>query len=144
MMVFWNKKLVPIDMPQFFKDFSKVRLWIYGEHNRSCCKVCPQALFNRSCYKAFPQALFNRSCYKVCPQALFNRSCYKVCPQALFSTLVNSEICCLMIIWDKVFKGGLSKVLKAAFHKIYLVHSWTLCLILVVGRYLRVFFKVFI
>ena len=131
MMVFWNKKLVPIDMPQFFKDFSKVRLWIYGEHNRSCCKVCPQALFNRSCYK-------------VCPQALFNRSCYKVCPQALFSTLVNSEICCLMIIWDKVFKGGLSKVLKAAFHKIYLVHSWTLCLILVVGRYLRVFFKVFI
>ena len=130
-MIFWNEELVPIDMPQFFKDFWKVRLWIYGEHNRSCCKVCPQALFNRSCYK-------------VCPQALFNRSCYKVCPQALFSTLVNSEICCLMIIWDKVFKGGLSKVLKAAFHKIYLVHSWTLCLILVVGRYLRVFFKVFI
>ena len=116
-MIFWNEKLVPIDMPQFFKDFWKVRLWIYGEHNRSCCKVCPQALFNRSCYKAFPQALFNRSCYKVCPQALF-------------STLVNSEICCLMIIWDKVFKSGLSKFLKAVFHKIYLVHSWILCLIL--------------
>ena len=25
MMIFWNEKLVPIDMPQFFKDFWKVR-----------------------------------------------------------------------------------------------------------------------
>ena len=42
------------------------------------------------------------------------------------------------MMWDKVFKSGLSKLcgrqvwnfLKAAFVKIYLVHSWILCLTL--------------
>ena len=30
-------------------------------------------------------------------------------------------------IWDQVFKTGLSKFLKAVFHKLCLVHSWILC-----------------
>ena len=35
-----------------------------------------------------------------------------------------------IFIWDEVFKSGLSKFLKAVFHKIYLAHSWILCPIL--------------
>ena len=31
------------------------------------------------------------------------------------------------IIWDEVFKSGLSKFLKAAFHKRLSIHSWILC-----------------
>ena len=32
-------------------------------------------------------------------------------------------------IWGNVFKNGQVHFLKAVFHKIYLVHSWILCLI---------------
>ena len=30
-------------------------------------------------------------------------------------------------IWDKIFKNGPSKIVKAVFYKFYRIHSWILC-----------------
>ena len=49
------------------------------------------------------------------------------CWSDLLVSLLNRNRYFPTCIWNKLFKSGLSKFLKAAFHKFYLVYSGILC-----------------